>query len=449
MIRRILLLAYFFPPIGGAGAQRNTKLARYLPDFGYELRVITGPGTPGHRWAPVDFTLSGEIEGPVDVHRIPGPEPPWRTGWAGRAERWLRLEWPWQRWWETNAVQLARAVGQDVDLVYCSLAPFATARAAATISKVLRKPLVLDLEDPWALDEMMAYETGLHRRLELRDMQRALSAADAIVMNTPEAERRLVATFPELRAKRITSIVNGYDAADFEGTVPERTDRVLRIVHTGSLHASAQDRSAIRRRVLGGTMGRVHTRSRSLLYLMQALSELIAERPEVAERIEVHLAGRLTASDRALIDKSPLIREHGFLPHLDTIALIRSADLLFLPMHDVAPGQRVAIVPCKTYEYLGSDRPILAAVPDGDARDFLAEAGTAELTRPTDVGAMKAAVLRAISRVERGREPPRANPLLLRQLERASLTADLADFLESLLERRTEDASSRVHEAVE
>jgi glycosyltransferase involved in cell wall biosynthesis len=213
----------------------------------------------------------------------------------------------------------------------------------------------------------------------------------------------------------ITSIVNGYDADDFSGPPPPRThELVLRIVHTGSLHTGAAERRSRVRRLLGGSIVGLHVRSRSLLYLLRALDELVAEWPELATRIEVHLAGRLTAADREALGDSPLIREHGFLPHRATIELIRSADLLFLPMHDVPTGHRVAIVPCKTYEYLGSGRPILAAVPDGDARDLLAASGTARLTRPTDVAGMKAAVLDALSHVDSGAIAPSPNPSLSR-----------------------------------
>ena len=61
---------------------------------------------------------------------------------------------------------------------------------------------------------------------------------------------------------------------------------------------------------------------------------------------------------------------------------MRSADLLFLPMHDLPPGRRAGLVPYKTYEYLAAERPILAAVPDGDARDILSRVSHATLCRP-------------------------------------------------------------------
>jgi glycosyltransferase involved in cell wall biosynthesis len=430
-MQRILLLAYHFPPLGGAGTQRNAKLARYLKEeSGIDLTVVTGPGGADYRWTPIDSSMDDEIDESVRIVRLPGPEPPRRAGLRGRFERWLRLETAWQAWWTRETVRATRSIGDDVDVVYASLNPFETATAAIDVARVLGKPLVLDLEDPWALDEMLTHETRLHARLERRLMRRTLGRADAIVMNTPEAEARVRAAFPELGGTPITSIVNGFDAADFTAPVPARDDGIFRIVHTGSLHQWAARRTLLRR-VLGGTEASVDLLTRSLRSLMPALEQVLDERPELHGRIEVHLAGRVTDDDRAGFAGSALVREHGFLSHPEAAALIQSADLLFLPMHDLPAGRRVGIVPCKTYEYLGSGRPILAAVPDGDARDMLLEAGNAYVCRPSDVAGIASAILVAVDAAVN--EPASApDPALLARLERRRLTRDLVAFLDSL-----------------
>ena len=39
--RRILLIAYYFPPLAGSGVFRPLRLARYLPRHGWDTTVVT------------------------------------------------------------------------------------------------------------------------------------------------------------------------------------------------------------------------------------------------------------------------------------------------------------------------------------------------------------------------------------------------------------------------
>ena len=125
-----------------------------------------------------------------------------------------------------------------------------------------------------------------------------------------------------------------------------------------------------------------------------------------------------------------LVTAHDYLPHDETVALLRSADLLFLPMHDLPPGRRARIVPGKTYEYLAARRPILAAVPDGDIRDLLFEAGNAFVFRPKDVDGMARAILEQADRALTGGPAPEASEEVLRRYERRELTARLAEVFD-------------------
>ncbi len=434
-MKRILYLAYNFPPVGGAGVQRNAKFVRYLPELGYAPVVVTGTGGSAGRWAPSDDTLESDVPDGTEVHRLAGPEPEESGRWRGRTERWLGMRTTWSRWWMEHAAVQGRALATEADVVYAAMAPYETAEVAARIARDAGKPWVADLQDPWALDEMMVYPSSLHRRLDVARMRAVLARADAIVMNTPESAARLRARLPELAGKLVFSIPNGFDAADFAGPAAERDDDAFRIVHTGYLHTELgrQNRRAGRvARMLGGTNGSVDIFTRSHVYLLAALDRLREADPDLASTVELHLAGVLTATDRDYA-QHPAVRLRGYLPHAESVALIRSADLLFLPMHNLPPGERMSIVPGKTYEYLASGRPILAAVPDGDARDLLEEAGTARLCRPDDVDAMAEIVASELkwARARRAQRTPDAT--VLARYERRGLSEQLAEVFDGVL----------------
>jgi glycosyltransferase involved in cell wall biosynthesis len=434
---KVLFLAYHFPPVGGAGVQRVAKFVRYLPELGYEPVVVTGPGGATDLWTPMDETLGGEIPAAARVLRLPGPEPERSSGWRARAERLLEMPSPFARWWIDGACALGREAARDAEVILGELVPYFTAQAAARLARELGKPWVADLQDPWALDEMWLYPTGLHRRLDVARMRRYLRTADAIVMNTPEAVARVRREFPELRAKPIVSIPNGFDESDFASPPAQRDDGIFRIVHSGYLHTElglSHRRTRRVRRLLGGMpLPDVDILTRSHVYLLAAVERVLSTRPDLRGKIEVHLAGVLTHADREVAARSSAVRLHGYLSHGDTIELLRSADLLFLPMQDLPRGTRAGLVPGKTYEYLASGTPILAAVPDGDARDLLTEAGNAFLCRPSDSDAIAAVIDAQVDRWLAGRLPPEPRPEVLARYERRRQTAELAALFDELV----------------
>lgn len=428
-------IAYFFPPIGGAGAQRSLKFVRYLPLFGFASHVITGSGESGGRWTPADESLGEEVGATTEVHRVPGPEPATARGWKNRVERWLVRPTAWSTWWTEGVVAIGKGI-PSADVLLASMSPYETAEAAAQLSRCVARPWVAGLRDPWALDEMMVFPTGLHRRHELRRMRRLLSSAAAIVVTSPETVAQLRRAFPELEAKPVVSIPNGYDASDFADDPPARDDDVFRIVHTGYLHTELgrqQRRTAQLHRILGGESHGVDILTRSHVFLIQAVEQLLEERPELRSRVEIHLAGVMSPADREVASRSSVVRLHGYVPHTESITLLRSADLLFLPMQDLPPGRRSSTVPGKTYEYIASGRPILAAVPEGDARDILEAVQTARFCRPGDSSEIARSISAEIDRWLSGVVPPEPVPEVLARFERRYLTSELAAVLEAVV----------------
>ena len=322
------------------------------------------------------------------------------------------------------------------------MSPWESGEAAARVAGELGRPWVADLRDPWALDEVMLFPTRLHRELELRRMESVLRTAETIVMSTPEAATQLLRRFPRLAARRVVAIPNGFDADDFAGPPPPADPSRFRIVHTGHSFTGfvREYRKAwLARRLLGGMLGPIDFLPRSHVFLLRAVERLLAEEPELASILQVDLAGFVPDADREML--GGVVRYHGYLPHGEAISLLRAADLLFLPLHDLPPGTRARIVPGKTYEYLGSGRPILGALPDGDARDLLAEADGTFLARPADVDAIAAIVRDRIEAWRRGEPVPERDPDLLRRYERRTLTRRLAAVFDDVLGVSASDAA--------
>lgn len=410
--------------------QRTVKFVKHLGQLGYAATVVTGPERADIHWAPPDPALGDEVPSEVRVLRADDSQPPpGRT----RMQRLLRLPAQLETWWRLEAARLGRTVLEDVDLVYASMSPFGTAAVAETLACESARPWIADLRDPWALDEWTVYPTALHKVLERRTMRRELRGAAAIVANTPEAARVLAGQFPELGSSRLVTIPNGWDREDFDGGVPARGDDRFRIVYTGYTHVDAGRRHHSRRpfrTLLGGAVRGLDVLARSHVFLLEALERLEQLDPDLAGRVEVHLAGAASPSAEP---QSSHVVHHGYLPHRAAVRLMRSADALFLPMHDLPRGVRSRTVPGKTYEYLAAGRPIVAALPDGDARDLLEGLPNVWLCRPRDIDAI-ATALREIGRA--GSVPPPA-PEVLERFERRQLAVRLAALFDEVLDARS------------
>lgn len=430
---RVLFIAYHFPPIGGAGSQRSQKFVKYLGEFGVEPIVIAGPEPANSvRWEPTDGSLAAEIPESTSIYRPPGP-PPEANPLDGLRRR-LMLPKSRERWWQRQIIDLGRAAirDHDVDAILVTLSPYEGLAPSVILGDESGLPVVADLRDPWALDEVRLYPSALHRLADRRRMGRLLGRCAMVVANTDDAGSAMSQAFGSI-ADRVRVVTNGFDPDDFEEAAMPPGDGTFRIVHTGYLHSDlglAQQRQRTIKRLLSGGVAEVNLLARSHYYLLEALEQLQDTDPALAARTRLVLAGVLSETDTRLIEASS-VRDHielvGYVAHRDAIELMRSADVLFLPMHDLPPGVRSRIVPGKTYEYLASNRPLLAAVPEGDARDLVAAFG-ATVVAPTDVEAMRSSIVEVSARSGESSGPRDG----MERFERRHLSQRLASYLHDL-----------------
>src|SRR5262249_13999438 len=157
--KRILLLAYMFPPIIDGGGFRPAAFARYLPEFGYSPLVLTRPDTSG---LPVDPNQLTKLPGSVEIVRVPvGYADGWtrrfrnRYRWTQPVERMLRrpdhwiadaIAWRsarrdhmrvWEVSWMEPAVDVAtRLIEQhDFHAIVATAPPFESLKAGLLLAQ--------------------------------------------------------------------------------------------------------------------------------------------------------------------------------------------------------------------------------------------------------------------------------------------------------------------------
>jgi glycosyltransferase involved in cell wall biosynthesis len=418
-MRRVLFLAYLFPPIANSGTRRSLAFANNLPDCGWEPLVLA--------WEP-DRTVGQEPEMLAELR--PGTRVerlPLRS--RARAERWaswlpgsLRervvegLSWRlrardtlpdeaagWLQPAVERAVQWHEREGFDV--IYASGWPWTAFLAAREVSRRTGKPYVLDYRDQWTPSGDMAWEHATPEQRRENPALERLAARDASALIT--VTRTLVQSVGrDCGRDDLHLITNGFEPADFAGDVQAPADGLLRIAYTGVWRPGygLQD-----------------------LYAAIALLKTRGA-PELA-RLRVQAAG-FAPGPAAEAGVTEWVSELGPVNHGHAVMLMKQADLLYLP---VPSGYyATASLPGKLFEYLACGRTILAVVPEAsEVAQVLNETGGGVRIEPGDVDSLAQTLLSWL------RGDARVQPAQgIDRFSRAATTRRLAQVLDAAAEGR-------------
>ncbi len=456
-MKNVLLLTYYFPPAGGPGVQRVLKHVKYLREFGYNPIVLTAAPEDysGHSELSMvtDESLGADIPADTEIHRVPSRQPFRLMRLLNR----MRLDYLRDLFlvpdsaitWIIPALRRARRIAreQQIDLIYTSVKPHSVAITGWLLKRALKKPWILDFRDPWTQYFLARFPTKVHYRFEQLLERFLLRRADHVITITPTARANLMAWCPFLREDRLTFITNGYDAGDFgvADNVPKKAGSAFTLAYSGVFCGDpvtvSNNRGGVAARLWRGLRNSLSYRPRSFdnrthspKYLLDAMRELLSERPDLRGKIKlVHVGPYNQANEQYVRDLGirDAIDARGYVPHSEAVRLQKQSDALFFCLADSpSNSERNDCVPQKVYEYLGSRRPVLALAPEGDAKDFFKQAGTAVICAPRDVVAIKKALIDFIE----GRIQTICDETFIQSFERRKMTEKLANVFDRTLE---------------
>lgn len=421
-MKRVLLLAYLFPPIANSGTQRPLKFAKYLVQHGWTPTVVTAAQFENHKTDP---ELLADIPAGVQVVRVPmlnqrvGAALTTMMGGSAIGQKLGKgVEWRMQNryrtpdlygLWRPTAVRASMRIFRDVgfDAIYATGYPWTSLLVGCDVSKATGCPLVADFRDLWAGETL--FRTELRDQAEELALERTVvEVAQSVVSTSSAMTRLMMAAHPEADAAKFVTIHNGFDPDDLEvPQPPRRPDQPFRIVFTG-VWKEGYNPSA----------------------LYDSIDWLRRSRPELLEGVEVVAAGFEPgeAKRRGLLSH---ITEVGVLPHRDAVALMHSADVLYLTHAD---STRQWAVPGKLYEYLASGRPVMALTnPDGETGQIIRQVGGGLAIAADDPGALYQAIADAC-RLRKLETPP-LDRNALAGFERRHLAGRLTDVLNDVTSR--------------
>ncbi len=404
-MKRLLMIAYHFPPIqGSSGVQRTLRFARYLPAYGWEPIVLTVH--PRAYENTTDDQL-GDIPPNVKVIRAQAWDTARHLSIAGRYPGFLARPDRWKSWWFGAVLAGMRNIREHRPDAIWSTYPIATAHnIAATLHQRTGLPWIADFRDPMAQDGYP--EDPATWRSFATIEAHAIDQAAISTFTTPSAAELYRNRYPK-RADRIVLLENGYDEetfADAQAAGPLNAGKFT-VLHSGIVYPSERDPTQ----------------------LFAALAVLKNREPSIAQhlvmrfRAPVHtglledLAGRYNVED--------LIQLAAPVGYREALSEMLGADALLILQASNCNTQ----VPAKLYEYLRARKPVLALTdPVGDTAACCRKAGIDTMAPLDDEGAIAELLTRIISKPTGSL----ANESAIAAASRKGRTKQLADLLNQL-----------------
>lgn len=430
-MKKVLIIAYYWPPSAGSGVQRWLKFVKYLREFGWEPIVYT-PENPDFDLK--DPQLLHEIPAGVQIIRHPIFEPfSWyqkltgqkagaqvnpvmkgesQQNWKTKLALWIRANvfipdsrmfWIWpsvrflRKWLKTH----------QVDAIVSTGPPHSMHLIARGVKEKINIPWLADFRDPWTNIDfyhelpLTTWANALHHRLENKVLQKA----DHIVCVSPKSAR----DYQELTQKPVSVITNGFDPADFPEGEHTPADPGFILIHIG-----------------------MWGKARSHDIFWRGLHDLRLENPDLKKALEVRIFGLTDPFVQAQIqfmEDTSWVKFMPYIPHHEIIKEQQKATILLLSINRGPTAQ--GIIPGKLFEYLAMKKPILClGKPGSDSAEIITQAGAGFVVDYDDELAFKNAVLALFSAWKKGNAQAQTNNI--EQFSRKELSQKMAKVLDQI-----------------
>jgi glycosyltransferase involved in cell wall biosynthesis len=426
-MKKVLIVSYAFPPVGGGGVQRSVKFVKYLRGFEWEPLVLTvaNPSVP-----LVDLNLTKDIPVGTKIFKAKTFEPSYskkRKYSTSKSLIKLKISGIIKKvlsntllpdiqilWWPGLVVTLVRVLRKEKpNCIFVSAPPFSTFIPVVIIGKIFSIPVVIDYRDEWDYSRSQLEnlsKSNFARKLDYCFEKYCIKHCTAFTAASDSYIENLVNKYNLKESKKGVCITNGFDEDDFTVIRHEtaRNNGMINVVFSGT--------------VWKGT---------SLKDFLYAIEQLLIKVPTINNKLKIRLFGRIVDSELVYFNAEPLkdvVEIRGYLDHNDIINEISNADILLMSIADSPAADRIILG--KTFEYMATGKHIFALLPAGESERLLRRHyGNTTIVEPGDIEKISNAMLVLIEKIEAVRA---ASSKDVSQFSRKKLTEKLACVFNSV-----------------
>ncbi|WMI64728.1 glycosyltransferase family 4 protein [Aestuariibaculum sp. YM273] len=391
MPKKVLIISYYWPPAGGPGVQRWLKFVKYLPEFDVEP-IVYVPENPNYPL--LDESLLEEVPNNATILKQPIKEPYKLAGVFSKKSskaisKGIIPEQKKQSFveklmlfvrgnffipdartgWVTPSVKFLSAyiAKEGIETIITTGPPHSMHLIGLQLKVKLGVKWLVDFRDPWTT-------IGYHKQLKLmsssakkhKDLEReVLNSADDVIVTSFTTKTE----FETITRKPIHVITNGYD---YEAQQEFTMDSKFSLAHIGSLLSK-----------------------RNPEVLWRVLRDLRNTSDSFARDFQLNLIGAVSEDVLRSMYKYGLdncIKNIGYVSHSKAVKHQKQSQLLLLI--EIDSEETKCIIPGKLFEYMVSNRPIIALGPkDSDVEKILKETNTGNYFYYNNYNSLKSVIL--------------------------------------------------------
>ena len=423
--KKLLIITYYWPPAGGPGVQRWLKFVKYLPIFNIQP-IVYIPENP--TYPIIDKGLESEVSEKAIILKNKITEPyglakmfsknntkkissgiipnQKKQSFLEKTLLWVRgnLFIPDARFlWVKPSVKYLKQYIQEnnIDTIVTSGPPHSLHLIGLQLKKELNIKWLADFRDPWTTIgyhkslKLSSYAEKKHKVLE----KEVLNSADTIIVTSKTTKIE----FQAITSKPIEIITNGYDVEKIE---KQALDIKFTLAHIGSFLSE-----------------------RNPEILWQALNELVSENVNFKNDFCLKLIGATSQEVLDVISSyklSDYVQNLGYVSHKVAVAHQRKSQVLLLI--EIDSEDTKSIIPGKLFEYMVSERPIIAIGPKGsDFAEIITSTNTGVFFTYDEKEKLKALLLKYYQKYRN--QDLKVNAVGLQQYSRKNLTEQLAKLI--------------------
>lgn len=422
MRKKALIIAYYWPPAGGPGVQRWLKFVKYLRDFDVEP-IMYVPKNPSYPL--VDESLDSEIPKDIIVLKKPIREPYKHANKLSEkdskaiskgiiqqaktqsiAEKLMLfirgnffIPDARKNWVKPSTTFLSDYIKiNNINTVITTGPPHSLHLIGLQLKNTLDINWITDFRDPWTTIgyhkklKLLPFAKRRHKRLE----SKVLLEADQIIVTSATTKKE----FEAITDKPITVITNGYDVNTVTDIV---INEKFTLSHIGSL--------------LSGRNPKI---------LWKVIEDIVREDKIFQSHLQINFVGAVSKEVLMSIDAcglSQFVNLVGYVSHDDAIRYQKQSQALLLI--EIDSEDTKCIIPGKLFEYMVSNRPILALGPrDSDVEGIIMSTNTGAYYNYNQYDEIKSKILEYFDAFRHN--SLQSNAIGLQQYSRKSLTKKLA-----------------------